>query len=104
MSLIYFSIINIAHAFYNGCPIIVTQNFLNPAAGNDQFLNIYWQGLFGDWTQIMRVVFLIGSILTLYLAFYQLKKLKHEFRYLDFYFPWLDKQLNPVKVKLKAVL
>ncbi|MEI6728018.1 MAG: hypothetical protein WCK98_00040 [bacterium] len=104
MSLIYFSLLNIIHAIYNSCPIIDTQNFLNPAAGNEQFLNIYWQGYFGDLSQIMRLVFLISSVLTLYLAFYQLKKLKHDFKYLDFYFPWQDRKLNPAKVKLKAVL
>ena len=103
-SLIYFGLYNLIHAIFNNCPVISLQNTLNPLAGNPQFQNEFWQGFFGEWTNLMRVLISLFSVTIFYIAFLQLKKLNHKFRYLDLYFPWLDRQLNPVKVKLKAVL
>lgn len=93
-SLIYVGMYNIIHAIFEKCPIISLQNFLNPLAGNAQFKNTFWQDLFGDYTQLMRLVISLLSLAMFYLAFKQLQKANYKFRYLDCYFPWQDYKLN----------
>lgn len=98
-SLIYVGLYNILHAIMDKCPIISLQNFLNPAAGTAQYQNEFWQGFFGDWTTVMRVVISLLSIFMFYVSWAQLKKLKYNFRVLDCYFPWQDYSLKALEKK-----
>jgi len=93
-SLIYVGMYNLLHAIFADCPLISLQNFLNPLAGNALFLNEFWQGFFGQFTTLARILISILSLIMFYLAYKQLQKNKLRFRYLDCYFPWNEYQLN----------
>jgi hypothetical protein len=99
LSLIYFSVYNMMHAIFGDCPMISLQNLLNPVAGNEQFLNTFWQGFFGDLASLMRMLISVVMCITFYLAFRQLKALNLSFGYLDFCFPWKDLKINQNQIK-----
>lgn len=102
-SLIYAGMYQLVHVILKKCPIISLQNFINPGAGNSPFKNEFWQGFFGDYTQLMRVVIGLLTIAMFYTAYIQLKKVNYKFWYLDTYFPWKDYELNQPK-KAKSAL
>lgn len=98
-SLIYFSMYNFMHAVFGNCPMISLQNLFNPLAGNELYLNIFWQGFFGQWSNMMRLVICIIMSLTFYIAFRQLKTLNLNFGLIDFCFPWSDWRIIENKKK-----
>ena len=74
-SFFYVGIHQFIHAIYKGCPITQLQNYLVMGTNNiTPVPNTYWRGLFGEFSEPMRMAFLAMSMLFLYRAYTEYMK------------------------------
>ncbi|MEM1312827.1 MAG: hypothetical protein AAGF07_05190 [Patescibacteria group bacterium] len=64
---LYLAIITIIQVIFNGCPLTNLNNFLYVKAGfTDLQSNFFWGGIFGEFTSLARMLFLMMSVLMFY--------------------------------------
>jgi hypothetical protein len=74
---LYVAIVSIVQVVFNGCPLTELNNFLLLKAGfSDVESNAFWGGIFGDYTNYFRLLFLGVSFVMFYYAYKTWKNVK----------------------------
>lgn len=87
------------HVLYNACPISATQNYLLDKAGLQTGINTFWNGLFAEKSELVRLLFGFFCTLLFFTAYLQLKKIKLKKTY--WFSFWLEHRIGRQELSKK---